>query len=461
MKPKNSFYIRKSSSSSEIFSFGLRNHAVMKSLIIQSLIFLTLFSCNRTEKLTNSPSNNTSAESAHTRQLSEKEYHNKVLGLLIGSAIGDAMGAPTEMWSRKDIQSTYGFVDKLDTMVRNPSGEGTWQFNLPAGGTTDDTRWKKLFTGYAIDETWPNLKAANLAQHIIEKYKTDIEALKSTEGFNPEPYEQNIMKMAWLQEWAIVADAYVKNDMVDYSSAVNKFYGGEMTCAGMLYSPMIGACIPADPQTAYESAYELSIFDIGYARDITALVAAMVSQAFDSSATKSSIAGVIRNIDPEGYYKSRLVGRAAHRYYQIATGIVSESKNLALTEKPKGFKIPHEWKGMDSLTYLQLTHAYSLLDKLNQDMPFHAGEVYLITITAMMYSEYDFEKTMQFIVNYGRDNDTVAAVAGAILGAYLGADNLPPKTVDQILRVNKDLLGNDLNEMATAMTKKYLSQYTE
>ena len=36
-----------------------------------------------------------------------------VLGSLVGSAIGDAMGAPTEMWSRDQIQAEYGFVSDL------------------------------------------------------------------------------------------------------------------------------------------------------------------------------------------------------------------------------------------------------------------------------------------------------------------------------------------------------------
>ncbi len=31
-------------------------------------------------------------------------YYDRVLGGLVGSAIGDAMGASTEMWYRKDIQ---------------------------------------------------------------------------------------------------------------------------------------------------------------------------------------------------------------------------------------------------------------------------------------------------------------------------------------------------------------------
>jgi hypothetical protein len=167
------------------------------------------------------------------------------------------MGAPTEMWSRKDIQLEYGFVNGLDTMVRAPSAEGTWKYNLPSNGTTDDTRWKKLFVAYAAGEPWPNLRASTFAEHIRNQYQTDIDTLKSTKGFSPGPYEENLMKMAWLQEWAVVADAYSKKDINEYSSALAKFYGGEMTCAGMLYSPLVGACVPADPLAAYLAGYNL------------------------------------------------------------------------------------------------------------------------------------------------------------------------------------------------------------
>ncbi len=420
------------------------------------ILCIVVCACDNSEKISEAdqPSPG-SANSAHT--IPEKVYRNKVLGLLIGSAIGDAMGAPTEMWSRKDIQTEYGFVNSLDTMVRSPSGEGTWKFNLPAGGTTDDTRWKKLFVSYATGEPWPSLRAKAFAERITKSYESDVKALKSTEGFDPQPYEENLMKMAWLQEWALVAREYSNNDMTGYSNALNKFYGGEMTCAGMLYSPLVGACTPADPEQAYRSAYDLSIFDIGYARDITALMAAMVSQAFDTTATTASLTNVIRTIDPNQYFKSRLVGRTSYRFYQIATRIVSESRNLSAADIPPDFKKRREWKSLDSLSYLQLSHAYSMLDEYNQDMPFHAAEIYLITITAMLYADFDFEKTMAFIVNYGRDNDTAAAVAGAILGTYLGADRLPSAAVSQLLRVNRELLNTDLEKMADEMTAKYLS----
>jgi ADP-ribosylglycohydrolase len=427
--------------------------------VILFILSLTLIlSCKPEKKEDVRVSSAPTGKNKTISKISDDVYYNKVLGMLVGSAIGDAMGAPTEMWKRKDIQLEYGYVKDLDTMVRFPSAEGTWKYNLPAGGTTDDTRWKKLFVKYALEEPWPNLKADRFANHIVENYKADIKTLKSTEGFKPGPYEENLMKMAWLQEWAIVANAYSKNNMTDYADALSKFYGGEMTCAGMLYSPIVGACAPSDPLTAYQTAYNLSFFDNGYARDITALVAAMVSQAFDVNADQSAIINVVRTVDPKEYFKSRLVGRASYRFYQIANSIVSESKQLTLTDKGTDFKIPREWQPMDSLTYLQLSRAYTLLDEFNEDMPFHSAEIYLITITAMMYGDYDFEKTMEFIVNYGRDNDTVAAVAGAILGAYWGADRLPEKKVKQVLKVNKELLDNDLENLALLMKNKFVKE---
>ena len=430
----------------------------MKQVFSILLTLTLIFSCQSEKKEEGQASTTPSQENKSISKISDDMYYNKVLGMLVGSAIGDAMGAPTEMWKRKDIQLEYGYVKDLDTMVRFPSAEGTWKYNLPAGGTTDDTRWKKLFVKYALEEPWPNLSADRFANHIVENYKADINVLKLTEGFKPGPYEENLMKMAWLQEWAIVADAYSKNNMTDYADALSKFYGGEMTCAGMLYSPIIGACTPADPLNAYSTAYDLAFFDNGYARDITALVAAMVSQAFEVNANRSSIINVVRTVDPKEYFKSRLVGRASYRFYQIANSIVSESKQLTLKDEGADFKIPREWQPMDSLTYLQLVHAYTLLDKFNQDMPFHSAEIFLITITAMMYSDYDFEKTMEFIVNYGRDNDTVAAVAGAILGAYWGANHLPEKKMKQVLKVNKELLDNDLENLALLMKNKYVEE---
>jgi ADP-ribosylglycohydrolase len=83
----------------------------MKNIILLIIFAILAVGCTRSGKVADQPTSEMAAgNEKNTTRLSEKDYYNKVLGLLVGSAIGDAMGAPTEMWSRKDIQLEYGFV---------------------------------------------------------------------------------------------------------------------------------------------------------------------------------------------------------------------------------------------------------------------------------------------------------------------------------------------------------------
>lgn len=61
--------------------------------------------------------------------------------------------------------------------------------------------------------------------------------------------------------------------------------------------------------------------------------------------------------------------------------------------------------------------------------------------------QFDFRRSLEFVVNYGRDNDTTAAVTGAVLGAYLGADALPESWVQTTLERNR-AIGIDLEILA-------------
>lgn len=421
--------------------------------IALAVALLLAVGCQTTPSVISSSSpTTTAAVTPAPPSLSREAYHQKVLGLLIGSAIGDAMGAPTEMWSRRDIQLDYGFVDDLQSMVREVSAEGIWKSNLPAGGTTDDTRWKALTIDFLRERPRTSITPAAFAQHIVDLYQSRIDDLKATAGFDPKPYEQNLMKMAWLQEWALVAQPYTQNNLPAYAQALSKFYGGEMTCAGMLYAPMLGAVHPGDPLNGYTLAYDLGFFDIGYARDMTGLVSAMTAAAFAPDATGESITRINRTVDPESYFESRLIGRSAYRFYQHARHLVTDVRATKLDPTAPPLEIPTAYAHLSATEYFQLQNAFDRLDQANEDVAFHPGEIYLILLTAMLYSDFGFEDTMTFITNYGRDNDTIAAIAGAILGAYHGAENLPPEMTRQVLAVNESQLGINLETLATQMT---------
>ncbi|MBX2843339.1 MAG: ADP-ribosylglycohydrolase family protein [Flammeovirgaceae bacterium] len=436
------------------------------STFILLLFFITACSnsLETEEKPSVKPDKITADGNQNSPVYSKEVLYNKILGMLVGSAIGDAMGAPTEMWSRENIKINYGFVDRLDTMVREPSAEGTWEYNLPAGGTTDDTRWKKLIMEFLIDsdngflDNSRTLDDQKFAEFIVSKYKKDIQSLKNTDGFSPEPFEVNARKMAWLQEWAMVARPFADKDLNGYSYALNKFYGGEMTCAGMLYAPAIGAFFPSQPQLAYSETYKLCLFDIGYARDISALTGAMVAEALRENPSKNAILNVTRDIDPQQYFKSRLVGRSAFRNYQTAKSIVYEVNQLEKNQIDLSQLTFPENQHFDTLKIARMQKAFELLDQRNQDMPFHASEIFLVNLTAIMFCDFDFEASLAFVINFGRDNDTTAAVTGAILGAFYGVDHLTEKMVKQVITVNKEKLGIDMEKLANDFTMKIMKQ---
>jgi ADP-ribosylglycohydrolase len=105
-----------------------------------------------------------------------------------------------------------------------------------------------------------------------------------------------------------------------------------------------------------------------------------------------------------------------------------------------------------------LAYAYTQLDGRQQDMPFHAGEIYLQSLTAMLYADFDFKNTLIFLINYGRDNDTTASLAGGILGAWYGYNALPVSEREKVVRVTREELGIDLEKQAERLTHHLLAQ---
>jgi len=70
----------------------------------------------------------------------------------------------------------------------------------------------------------------------------------------------------------------------------------------------------------------------------------------------------------------------------------------------------------------------SLLEQVATNHYFYADiapEAVSLAISAVAYGEGDFVSTVRFAVNCGRDADTIAAMAGAIAGAFIGFEAIP------------------------------------
>ncbi len=428
----------------------------MRNLIfLLSSALLLITSCKKENGSTAIKSPTKEAYSLNSQTLSAEDRYDKILGALVGSAIGDAMGASTEMWHRKDIQLKYGYIQGLTPAVREQSPEGTWGHNLNAGSTTDDTRWKFLMVKY-LSQNKVSLTPNAFAKFISAYYGDLTKELGAKEiSSNPDMLDVQIEKIDWIKEWARVAIAYQK-DNASYQKAQNRFYGGEMSCAGQLYTPMFGL-VTSNPEDAYNVAYDHTLFDIGYAKDISALVAAMTQMAMQTR-NMDSIINTATLVDPHGYQDSRLVGRISYASADasIKSVLAIKEKVLidSLVEKDTSiFKIPKGFQG-NQKDWMRQEMAYQMLEKDEKAIAFHSGEIWQILITGLQFGEGDFTKTIQFIVNYGRDNDTVAAVAGMILGAKDGYSNLPKELKEEVLKVSREQMGIDLEALAKEMVSQ-------
>lgn len=386
--------------------------------------------------------------------LNADQVRDKTLGYLVGSAIGDALGAPTEMWHRQDILRQFGYVDFLDPVLREASAEGPWKPNLPPGGTTDDTRWKMLLTRYLLKLPGheSQLDAKGFARHIQDEYRSHEAKLQSLDTFPHAAYLAQEMKVQWLEEWAAVSEGYLSADVESYSQAVNKFYGGDLACGGLLYGAGLGVFFAGEPKLAYDNAYRLAIYDIGYARDITALSAALASALCRPQVQPDSALAEIYRYDPLHFGSARLLGRMAAGIYREALAITDQARQYNPSPAERSDP-PSGWTGT-ALDYARQKKAYELMDNRLQQIPFHAGEIWMITLTGMLFTEFDFLRCMQFITNFGRDNDTAGAVAGAVLGAYHGYQKLPSTFRETVERINATELDQPLVEQAKLLAAR-------
>ena len=87
---------------------------------------------------------------------------NKILGVLYGMAMGDAMGMPPELWSRKRFLEKYKKI--VDFMDGDPENEISYQYHR--GNFTDDTSQAITILDSLI-ETDFKPDASNIASHIL------------------------------------------------------------------------------------------------------------------------------------------------------------------------------------------------------------------------------------------------------------------------------------------------------
>lgn len=319
--------------------------------------------------------------------------YSKVYGALIGGAIGDAMGGPVEMMSWEEIRRQYGHVSELMQYKENQLGPHGC-FTTAPGSYTDDSRMVKVICE-AMDKDNGHIGRAELSMALQRAYI--LAESERDKAF----YEEYYYKSVYGERKAV--------------------FGGQTTNGAIMCMAPFGIINACRPRQAHDECFDSLFFTEGYARYSASIAAAALAAAFTQESDVETC--IHAAIEAAKRHKGRREGSYWTRwscYEEVA----------AKNERLLNSAIEASARKADDISL------YKWLDE-NIAQPFFAdgSETLALALTFSLRAG-SFSQAIELCVNYGRDCDSSAAVAGALCGALYGAEGIPEHWIEQVEKAN-------------------------
>lgn len=325
---------------------------------------------------------------------------DRITGALVGAAVGDALGGPVEGYSPEQIVERHG--GRVHGIV-GPWHGADWRTARPVapyhkgdGHITDDT----LMTHALIrvyEKVRDHLDAYAISDHLVPD-------LVSRPVWIPELEAETIpLHRIFLAEKWLVARLHYGH--VDPREAGT---GNIVNCGAAMYMAPVGLVNAANPAGAYTEALEVAApHQSSYGREAAGVFAAAVAAACVPGATAQSVVEVCLSLAKDGT-------RAA---IEAAAEVAARQPDFESALAPLRAAIaPFDTVGPDY-------RAPSLAARRPSRL--HAIEELPIALGMLLVARGDFRTAVLASVNYGRDCDSIATMAGALAGALRGEDAVP------------------------------------
>jgi len=357
--------------------------------------------------------------------MSDKLY-SKILGCMVGNAIGDAFGGVVEFSDSERVRNIAGklWVDEFLPYNKDFGTHplGVWETGPPRGTGTDDTRNNHVFAECVIRNKG-FINSQLLAIEYIERYR-------DREIFYPKHTDLAKGHFAWFYDASCSHLGMSERQSVKSGWSISEQGNSFPMLLGLISLAFAGLLYQADPDKVYRKAYGLAFMDIGYAKDATAMMAAMISAALGGNISGREMVRIGIETDPFSYGEGRIMADRIRRFLMIADQANSDQD---LIDRISG-----------QVTHL---HPYDPIDGLG------------VPVAALYYSNGDPVRTIVMSANDRdldengilkrlRDVDCTAGIAGALSGALCGIEAFPQDWVEDTLRSNRDVYGIDIEKNA-------------
>ncbi|MFH8498067.1 ADP-ribosylglycohydrolase family protein [Streptomyces coeruleorubidus] len=326
-----------------------------------------------------------------------KPHHNatldeRITGSLVGAAVGDALGGPVEGYSPEQILERHG--GRVHGIVGPWHGDD-WRTARPLapyhkgdGHVTDDTLMTHaLIRVYA--RVRDHLDAYAIADHLVPDLMTEPRWIPELET------EALPLHRVFLAEkWLVTRIHYGHADPREAGT------GNIVNCGAAMYMSPVGLVNAADPRAAYAEALDIAgAHQSSYGREAAGVLAAAVAAACTPGATPESIVSTCLSLAKDGTRTAieRVCEEASrHTDFESALGPLREAV------------APYDTVGPDY-------RAPSL--GARRPSRLHAIEELPVALGMLLVAQGDYRHAVLGAVNYGRDCDSIATMAGALAGA--------------------------------------------
>ncbi len=322
---------------------------------------------------------------------------DKFRGCIAASWVGSAMGAAVEGWSPEEIEARYGFLDRL-LSYRHYTHETRWQ-RIP--GTTEDGIERQKLIATAIIEKQDRI----LAHDLVAIWLRDLKPKKM--AYKQEAFDRSLLEMA---------RAGVP------PSELGKLWPYPNVVSLARASHPLGLINAGDPKGAADDSFEVGKVycrETHFALRWAALYNAAVAEACRPGAT---VDGVLETARKFASYRAE-GGRLFALYDTVESDLEQAMK--IMKESGSISEMRRKFYGI-----------YHGGGYFNYGMS-QANEIVSKGLAIFGKCRGNPKETVLAAVNFGRDTDCLAAVAGGLAGALFGVRGIPPGWIAQVNRATR------------------------
>jgi ADP-ribosylglycohydrolase len=303
--------------------------------------------------------------------------HDKIYGCIAASHVGSSMGAAVEGWNKERISEKYGVLEKL-----LPYEHYGNEWVRPPGTTEDGIERQKLMLTAIIEK-----KDRITADDVVKIWLRDIKP--ESDGMVSEPFEKILLAMARTGIPAQHIGRYCQWDgLVSMSRS----------CHGI---GIINAC---DPDGAVRDIFDVGLLyqtHVGDGLKWAAIVAGGIAHALCPDATVESVIDTAMNL---AHPRIR---------WELKRGLdIAEKYDNAFDMRDEFYRI---YNGT-GIAYAQSW----------------ANEVVTKAFAVFKVTKGNAADAIIGSVNFGRDTDCLAAVAGGLTGALSGIQTVREEWIKQV-----------------------------